>query len=160
MSANGQCGSIHCNQLLAALARTEVIHLHRWGYRPHSARRSRHHHARALDLRVEGVPNAELRDVAVGLARTGVGFYPHSTFVHVDVRAESAYWVDLSGPGEPARYVRGATPPEPAPDAAPPATATPAGPADQESPPLDVDALRARTDALLEGLVVPAPCEP
>ena len=77
------------------------------GYRPRSAPRSRDHHGRALDLRVEGVPRGEVRDFLVGLPRTGVGWYPNSTFVHLDVRERSAYWVDLSGPTEPPRYLRG-----------------------------------------------------
>lgn len=81
------------------------------GFRPESAPTSRHHHARALDLRVVGVDRARVRDVAARLPRTGVGWYPNSVFVHVDVREESAYWVDLSGPGEPPRYVEGAAPP-------------------------------------------------
>ncbi|MEC7518883.1 MAG: DUF882 domain-containing protein [Myxococcota bacterium] len=82
------------------------------GYRPHSPSTSRHHHGRALDLRVRGVDRAQLRDLAVTFPETGVGWYPNSVFVHVDVRREPAYWVDLSGPGEPPRYVRGARPPE------------------------------------------------
>lgn len=90
------------------------------GYRPESPARSRHHHARALDLFVEGVEREAVRDLAVTFPQTGVGWYPNSTFVHVDVREESAYWVDLSGPGERPRYVRGATPPStPANDAPP-----------------------------------------
>lgn len=81
------------------------------GYRPEAPSRSRHHHARALDIVVRGAPREELRDLAVTFQETGVGWYPNSTFVHVDVREESAYWVDLSAPGERPRYVRGAEPP-------------------------------------------------
>lgn len=83
------------------------------GYRPESPSRSRHHHARALDIVVRGAPREALRDLAVTFPQTGVGWYPNSVFVHVDVREESAYWVDLSGPGERPRYVRGAEPPTP-----------------------------------------------
>jgi uncharacterized protein YcbK (DUF882 family) len=39
----------------------------------------------AIDIRIPGVPTSELRDVALGLRRGGVGFYPESGFVHVDV---------------------------------------------------------------------------
>jgi hypothetical protein len=84
------------------------------GYRPDSPERSRHHHGRALDLVVSGVSREALRDLAVTFPETGVGWYPNSVFVHVDVREERAYWVDLSGPGERPRYVRGAEPPAPA----------------------------------------------
>jgi hypothetical protein len=60
----------------------------------------------ACDFRVEGVKTAELRDY---LRRTfdkvGVGYYPNSTFVHLDVRKDrSAFWIDYSGPGERAVY--------------------------------------------------------
>jgi len=34
----------------------------------------------------------------------GVGYYPNSTFVHLDVRSLPTYWVDYSKPGEPPRY--------------------------------------------------------
>lgn len=83
------------------------------GYRPEAPSNSRHHHARALDVVVRGAAREELRDLAVTFPQTGVGWYPNSTFVHLDVREESAYWVDLSGPGERPRYVRGAEPPPP-----------------------------------------------
>lgn len=86
------------------------------GHRPESSPRSRHHHGHALDLVVQGVPREAVRDLAVTFAQTGVGWYPNSVFVHVDVRDESTYWVDLSGPGERPRYVRGATPPTPGDD--------------------------------------------
>jgi hypothetical protein len=37
----------------------------------------------------------------------GVGFYPTSGFVHLDVRkGPSFYWVDRSGPGKPSCLVR------------------------------------------------------
>src|SRR5690606_9609465 len=38
--------------------------------------------------------------------QTGVGYYPNSYFVHMDVREDRGYWVDRSGPGEPADYGR------------------------------------------------------
>ena len=80
------------------------------GYRPQSGPTSRHHHARALDLMVEGVESERVRDVASGFDQTGVGWYPNSTFVHIDVRDESHYWVDLSGPGESPLYLAGTSP--------------------------------------------------
>lgn len=48
------------------------------------ARRSLHMDGKAVDIRLPGVPLAELRDAALGLGAGGVGFYPGSNFVHVD----------------------------------------------------------------------------
>lgn len=81
------------------------------GYRPKARPTSRHRHARALDIRVDGVSRTHLSEFLRTLPETGVGYYPNSTFTHVDVRERSAYWVDRSGPGEPADY---GPPPEPA----------------------------------------------
>jgi uncharacterized protein YcbK (DUF882 family)/LysM repeat protein len=61
---------------------------------------SRHVAAQALDFRVEGVPLPALREYCARLDHVGVGFYPRSQFVHLDVRRESAHWTDYSGPGE------------------------------------------------------------
>ena len=49
------------------------------------ARQSMHMQAMAIDIRVPGVPTAELRDAALRLGRGGVGYYAASDFVHVDV---------------------------------------------------------------------------
>ncbi len=74
------------------------------GYRPDARFSSRHHHGRALDLRVAGVSRERLRDFLRHFEQTGVGYYPNSFFVHMDVRDAKGYWVDRSGPGEPADY--------------------------------------------------------
>jgi hypothetical protein len=74
------------------------------GYRPDSRETSRHHHGRALDMRVSGVTRERLRDFVRTFEKTGVGYYPNSYFVHMDVRDDKGYWVDRSGPGEPADY--------------------------------------------------------
>jgi len=52
------------------------------------------------------VPNTELRDYLRGnLKKVGVGYYPNSSFVHLDVRKDrSAFWIDYSGPGERSVY--------------------------------------------------------
>ncbi len=79
------------------------------GYRhPKFAKNPRSPHMKGLacDFRVAGIPNAELREY---LRRTfthiGVGYYPNSSFIHLDVRAgPSAFWIDYSGPGEKAMY--------------------------------------------------------
>ena len=49
------------------------------------ASHSLHLEGEAVDIRIPGVPTAELRDAALALHRGGVGFYPKSQFVHVDV---------------------------------------------------------------------------
>ncbi len=72
---------------------------------------SRHTRGHAIDIRVDGVPNTELRDFCRSLPRTGCGYYPRSTFVHIDVRDSSAYWIDWSRPGEAPQYRRAGDPP-------------------------------------------------
>lgn len=79
------------------------------GYRhPKVAKNPRSPHMKglAVDFRVVGVPNTELRDYLRGaFPKVGVGYYPNSSFVHLDVRqGASAFWIDYSGPGENAFY--------------------------------------------------------
>ena len=49
------------------------------------AKNSLHLQAEAIDLRMPGIDTFKLRKVALGLARGGVGYYPHSDFIHLDV---------------------------------------------------------------------------
>jgi len=49
------------------------------------ATRSLHMDGEAMDVRIEGVDIARLRDAAWSLQGGGVGFYPTSRFVHMDV---------------------------------------------------------------------------
>jgi len=49
------------------------------------AQNSQHVQAKAIDIRVPGVRTRTLRDVALSLDEGGVGYYPRSQFVHVDV---------------------------------------------------------------------------
>lgn len=49
------------------------------------AQHSRHIEGQAIDIRIPGVSTARLRDTALALGRGGVGYYPQSAFVHVDV---------------------------------------------------------------------------
>jgi len=49
------------------------------------AEHSQHMLARAIDIRVPGVSTVTLRNAALALHAGGVGFYPVSQFVHVDV---------------------------------------------------------------------------
>jgi uncharacterized protein YcbK (DUF882 family) len=69
---------------------------------PHSP----HMKGLACDFRVEGVKTADLRDyLRRTFEKVGVGYYPNSSFVHLDVRKDrSAFWIDYSGPGERAIY--------------------------------------------------------
>jgi uncharacterized protein YcbK (DUF882 family) len=56
--------------------------------RAHSAgvaKNSLHTHAEAIDLRMPGVETLELRKAALALHRGGVGYYPRSDFIHVDI---------------------------------------------------------------------------
>jgi len=77
------------------------------GYRdPKPGHRSNHYVGRAIDFRVSGVPNEKLRDFLLQFKNVGVGYYPNSVFVHLDVRDKNAYWVDISKPGEPPHYVK------------------------------------------------------
>jgi LysM repeat protein len=78
------------------------------GYRPYSPTQytphSRHNLGHAVDFSIAGVPNSAIRDFCRGLGKVGVGYYPNSSFVHLDVRETPTYWVDYSGPGERPRY--------------------------------------------------------
>lgn len=48
------------------------------------AEKSLHTQGKAIDVRLPGVPLAELRKAALSLRAGGVGFYPHEQFVHID----------------------------------------------------------------------------
>jgi len=52
---------------------------------PGVAEHSLHMQGEAIDIRIPGVSTSELRNAALGLGRGGVGYYPESRFVHVDV---------------------------------------------------------------------------
>jgi uncharacterized protein YcbK (DUF882 family) len=55
------------------------------------ASHSQHMLGKASDIRVEGVPLARLHEAALSLKAGGVGYYPSSNFVHVDV-ARVRHW--------------------------------------------------------------------
>jgi hypothetical protein len=74
------------------------------GFREQSfARESKHKVGRACDFSIEGVPNEALFRYLSTLDGVGVGYYPNSSFVHLDVRPKTTHWVDHAGPGEPPR---------------------------------------------------------
>ena len=49
------------------------------------AKKSLHMRGHAADIRIPGIRTAKLREIALNLARGGVGYYPRSDFVHVDI---------------------------------------------------------------------------
>jgi len=55
------------------------------------ATRSLHIQGKAIDIRIPGFKTRRLRDVARHLEAGGVGYYPKSDFVHVDV-GRVRYW--------------------------------------------------------------------
>jgi uncharacterized protein YcbK (DUF882 family) len=70
------------------------------GYRtPRRGRGSNHGKGRAADIVVPGASDQDVATFARRLGFVGVGIYPTSGFVHVDVRDRSYFWVDASGPG-------------------------------------------------------------
>lgn len=86
------------------------------GYRPASVG-SMHSTGRAVDFRLDGVKNEDVVAFCKTLTDTGCGYYPNSSFVHVDVRDAGAghvTWIDASGPGETPRYVQSWPPSAPA----------------------------------------------
>ena len=52
---------------------------------------SQHMNGNAMDIRMPGVPVFQIRQVARSLGMGGVGFYPHSGFVHIDT-GSVRYW--------------------------------------------------------------------
>jgi len=78
------------------------------GFRPYSpgqhSRHSNHNEGRAIDFSIKGVANESVRDFCRTLRNVGVGYYPNSLFVHLDVRDGNAYWVDYAAPGQAPRY--------------------------------------------------------
>ncbi len=47
--------------------------------------RSLHMEGRAIDVRLQGIPTARLRDLAIAKRAGGVGYYPASDFLHLDL---------------------------------------------------------------------------
>ena len=74
------------------------------GFRFAERSSSRHYHASAMDIRIQGVSIRDMYALAESLdaGGMGIGIYPRSGFIHVDYRApgEPSYrWTDYSGPG-------------------------------------------------------------
>ena len=100
------------------------------GYRvPKPGSHSNHGKGRAMDLVVPGIADEEVARFARGLGFVGVGVYPTSQFVHVDVRPRSYFWsrlqraanekqgvvhpADIAAQGDAAAVARGQAPIEP-----------------------------------------------
>ena len=64
---------------------------------------SNHGKGRAIDLVIPGASDEDVAKFAREQGFSGVGIYPSSGFVHVDVRERSYFWVDTSGPGRKTR---------------------------------------------------------
>lgn len=74
------------------------------GYRtPRHGSTSNHGKGRAIDLVVPGASDEDVAKFAREQGFVGVGVYPVSGFVHLDVRERSFFWVDSSGPGKRSR---------------------------------------------------------
>ena len=49
------------------------------------AKNSYHMRGMAIDIRLDGTPLSHVHQIALNMERGGVGYYPDSQFVHVDV---------------------------------------------------------------------------
>lgn len=86
----GQVGSADAVQVISGYrspATNAALHANSSGV----ATRSLHMQGLAMDIRIPGAPLARLRDTARAVGRGGVGYYPDSDFVHVDV-GRVRYW--------------------------------------------------------------------
>ncbi|WP_394822125.1 YcbK family protein [Pendulispora albinea] len=76
------------------------------GYRtpkPDGTGQGNHGRGLAIDFVVPGATDQDVARFARETGFVGVGVYPISSFVHVDVRQRSYFWVDRSGPGRSSR---------------------------------------------------------
>jgi uncharacterized protein YcbK (DUF882 family) len=95
---------------------------------------SRHVAGQAIDFRIPGIPLTDLRDYCEKIDHVGVGYYPRSQFVHLDVRRTAARWTDFSGPGEAPLIARKG---QPLPIPGEPAASDEPASADDGQPPID-----------------------
>jgi uncharacterized protein YcbK (DUF882 family) len=67
------------------------------GYRApgFAAPSSYHIRGMAADIRIPGMTALMVRDLARALGVRGIGYYPNSQFVHVDLREEPFFWNDV-----------------------------------------------------------------
>jgi len=98
------------------------------------AKLSYHTRGMAADIRIPGMTPLMARDLAESMGVKGLGYYPVSGFIHVDVRDERMRWIDY---GENRRDADGA-------EHGPRRDSTPedAEPAEETAPDLDMTELR------------------
>jgi uncharacterized protein YcbK (DUF882 family) len=109
---------------------------------------SYHTRGMAADIRIPGMTPLMVRDLAFAMGVKGIGYYPVSEFVHVDVRDEQQYWIDYGqnrqdgersehdpthGETDPAPVAQGADAPELAAPAPAPAKAATKAEAESEA---------------------------
>ncbi len=75
------------------------------GYRTPTEHSSQGNHGRglAIDFVVPGAADLDVARFAREAGFVGVGIYPIGSFIHVDVRQKSYFWIDRSGPGHTSR---------------------------------------------------------
>lgn len=79
------------------------------GYRKAIKRKktqSMHTKGRALDFKVQGVPNTLVYEFISKFEKVGAGYYPNSTHVHLDTRDKKYLWTDVSGKDQGPIYVK------------------------------------------------------
>jgi uncharacterized protein YcbK (DUF882 family) len=79
------------------------------GFRNQRKESSNHFKGRATDIRIAGVSPKKVQAFAQTLDRggMGIGIYPRSQFVHIDVRSPPSYrWIDYSPPNSNASEKR------------------------------------------------------
>jgi len=71
------------------------------GYRPENetrlarkGRESKHALGMAIDFKIEGVSNWKLFKFISTLPNVGVGYYPRSSFIHMDYREDKVVWIN------------------------------------------------------------------
>ena len=79
------------------------------GYRENRTIGAESHHTdgTAADIMLPGIKLPAVAKVTRRFGHVGVGYYPTSGFIHLDVREKrSFFWSDRSGPGQPSCLVR------------------------------------------------------
>ena len=79
------------------------------GYRENRKNGAESHHTdgTAVDIMLPGIRLPAVAKVARRFGHVGVGYYPTSGFIHLDLRDKrSFFWADRSGPGQPTCMVQ------------------------------------------------------
>jgi uncharacterized protein YcbK (DUF882 family) len=125
-----------------------------------TSERSQHGKGTASDIRIEGVPIEMLAAVARQEGARGIGMYPKSRFVHVDVREKPYSWIDNGDAEDDERDLRGAPgveDGEPAIDQESPAVEA-LGPAPEQEQDVAAEAEQPVAEAAAQGpFAAPAP---